>query len=94
MLFDTLRHNLMKQPISAPTIAIGFMGGVVLPILLTNAMATRRPNSIYKDMDKGELLDIRQDLRQLNRRVTNIHNQIDHTATAADPDYDFNDMLF
>ena len=45
-------------------------------------------------MDKGELLDIRQDLRQLNRRVTNIHNQIDHTDTAADPDYDFNDMLF
>lgn len=84
----------MRQHFTAPTIAIGFMGGVVLPILLTNAMAAKRPNSIYQDQDKGELLSIRQDLKQLNRRITNIHNQVDHSDMSVDPDYDFNDLLF
>ena len=92
MLFDTMRQNLMKQPISAPTIAIGFMGGVVLPILLTNAIATNHPNSIYQGKTKGELNSIHYNLENLNKRITNIHNQIDHTDI--DEDYDFNDILF
>jgi hypothetical protein len=57
MLFDAIRHNLAKQPISAPTMAIGFMGGVVLPILITNAVANQ-PKTMQQGMEKGEKVDI------------------------------------
>lgn len=93
MLFDTLRHSLARQTITAPTIAIGFMGGVVLPILLTNAIAMNQPNAIYKGKDKGELISIHYLIEDLNRRITNIHNQVDHVDGMED-DYDFNDLLF
>lgn len=94
-----MRHNLTKQTITAPTIAIGFMGGVVLPILLTNAIATKKPNAIYRDDDKGELENLRHVLNNLDNRLTNIHYKItgDHISSIVssnDEDYDFNDLLF
>lgn len=94
MLFDAMRQSLTRQTsISAPTLALGFMGGVVLPILLTNALTSKQPNAIYQGKDKGELLSIHYSLDQLNRRITNIHNKVDH-VDVADEDYDFNDLLF
>lgn len=94
MLFDILRHSLTKPAtISAPTMAIGFMGGVVLPILLTNAISKQQPNSIYQGKDKGELISLHYTIDQLNRRITNIHNLIDH-VDIVDDDYDYNDLLF
>lgn len=96
MLFDIVRHNLTKQTsISAPTMALGFMGGVVLPILLTNAMGgAPKPNAIYQGKEKGELISLHYRVDQLNRRVTNIHNQIDHVDVLDGEDLDFNDLLF
>lgn len=73
--------------------AIGFMGGVVLPILLTNAISKQQPNSIYQGKDKGELISLHYTIDQLNRRITNIHNLIDH-VDIVDDDYDYNDLLF
>lgn len=83
----------MKQTMSAPTMALGFMGGVVLPILLTNAIANSHPNSIYKGQEKGELNALHFRLHDLNQRITNIHNKVDH-VDAVDDDYYFNDLLF
>lgn len=94
LLLDALRYNLTRPAsISAPTMALGFMGGVVLPILITNALTTKQPNSIYQGKDKGELISIHYKLDQLNRRITNIHNQVDHVDVIND-DYDYNDLLF
>lgn len=93
MLFDLMRHNLTKQTITAPTIAIGFMGGVVLPILLTNAVAKNHPNSIYKGKEKGELIALYYKLKDINQRITNIHDKVDH-VDMVDDDYYFNDLLF
>lgn len=39
----------MRQPITAPTMAVGFMGGVVLPLLITNAIAQRPANALSHD---------------------------------------------
>ncbi|ODQ49540.1 hypothetical protein PICMEDRAFT_14975 [Pichia membranifaciens NRRL Y-2026] len=59
MLFDAMRQSLTRQTsISAPTLALGFMGGVVLPILLTNALASKQPNAIYQGKDKVDHVDV------------------------------------
>lgn len=52
MLLESLRSTLARQPISAPTMAVGFMGGVVLPVLLTNAIVKNQPK--MKNMSKAE----------------------------------------
>lgn len=83
----------MKQTITAPTLAIGFMGGVVLPILITNAVSKKHPNSIYKGEEKGELTTLHYRLHELNQRITNIHNKVDH-VDEVDDDYYFTDILF
>ncbi|KAG0684622.1 Leucine aminopeptidase 1 [Pichia californica] len=85
--------NKGKVKSNPPTMAIGFMGGVVLPILLTNAISKQQPNSIYQGKDKGELISLHYTIDQLNRRITNIHNLIDH-VDIVDDDYDYNDLLF
>lgn len=96
MLLDAIRHALTRQSITAPKVALGFMGGVVVPILITDAISHNQPNTIYKGKDKGELLSIRYTLQNLNRRITNIHNQIDH-IDEFNNDVDvlaFNDLLY
>jgi hypothetical protein len=94
MLFKSLR-SLTRQAGTAQTMAFGFMGGVVLPIIITNSISKNQPDSIYQGKDKGELISIRYTLRDLNKRITNIHNQVDHVDIVSEDDiYDYNDLLF
>lgn len=66
---EPLYTNIPLSARSHP-VAFGFIGGVILPIMLVNMMS--KSSRMTKVNDKGELENIKGELSSIQRRVTNV----------------------
>lgn len=68
-MMEPLYTNIPLSARSHP-VAFGFIGGVILPIMLVNMMS--KSSRMTKVNDKGELENIKGELSSIQRRVTNV----------------------
>lgn len=64
-------------PVTRHPVALGFLGGVVLPIMLTEAFMRKGGDRLHLTKDKNDLDSIKQDLKLMEKRVHNVDDYND-----------------